>query len=80
MGDFASIGLCVLLFCSNTSFWYVFQDFALISDNFADYKQLRGGVYFVQSLPLTPSGKVLRRCVKELAIKMYNEVMMESNS
>lgn len=42
-------------------------------DHFADYKRLRGGVYFVESLPLTPSGKVIRRYVKEIAIKLYNE-------
>lgn len=43
-------------------------------DNFTDYKRLRGGVYFVDSLPLTPSGKILRRCVKEIAIEMFNEI------
>ncbi|XP_055296968.1 probable 4-coumarate--CoA ligase 3 [Sitodiplosis mosellana] len=45
----------------------------MITNHFADYKRLRGGVYFVESLSLTPSGKVLRRCVKEIAIKLYNE-------
>lgn len=42
-------------------------------DHFADYKRLRGGVYFVELLPLTPSGKVLRRYVKEIAIKLHNK-------
>lgn len=36
-----------------------------------DAKQLRGGVYFVDSLPVTPSGKVLRRKVKEIAVEYY---------
>lgn len=67
-------------FALNTLFWYAIQDCPIVSDNFADYKKLRGGVYFVQSLPLTASGKVLRRCVKELAIEMYKELVMESNS
>lgn len=39
----------------------------------SDYKQLRGGVYFVDCLPMTPSGKIIRRKVKEMAIEMYNQ-------
>ncbi|KFB49072.1 AGAP000907-PA-like protein [Anopheles sinensis] len=34
----------------------------------ADCKRLRGGVYFTPSLPLTPSGKVVRRKCLELAL------------
>ncbi|XP_037033669.1 4-coumarate--CoA ligase 1-like [Bradysia coprophila] len=45
----------------------------MIADHFTDYKQLRGGVYFVDAIPLTPSGKVVRRVVKELAIELYNK-------
>ncbi|XP_031621711.1 4-coumarate--CoA ligase-like 7 [Contarinia nasturtii] len=41
--------------------------FNLVADHFADYCKLRGGVYFVESLPMTPSGKILRRKVKDLA-------------
>lgn len=44
-----------------------------ILDTMPNYKQLRGGVYFVKSLPLTSTGKVIRRGVKEIAIKMYNQ-------
>jgi len=44
---------------------------ALMKDKLSDSKQLRGGVYFVESLPLTPSGKVLRRKVKEIALQHY---------
>lgn len=32
----------------------------------SDYKRLRGGVLFVDKLPTSPAGKVLRRLVKEL--------------
>uniref|UniRef100_A0A182N1M3 AMP-dependent synthetase/ligase domain-containing protein n=1 Tax=Anopheles dirus TaxID=7168 RepID=A0A182N1M3_9DIPT len=32
----------------------------------ADYKQLRGGVYFIDAMPLTPSGKIVRRKCLEL--------------
>ncbi len=35
--------------------------------------QLRGGVYFVNELPWTASGKLLRRVVLEKAIKLYND-------
>lgn len=38
-----------------------------------DVKKLRGGVYFVEKLPMTASGKILRRLVKEVANKLYNE-------
>lgn len=43
----------------------------LIKDTCSDFKQLRGGVYFVDSLPMTPSGKVLRRKVKDFATELY---------
>ncbi|TMW48849.1 hypothetical protein DOY81_006078 [Sarcophaga bullata] len=36
-------------------------------------KHLRGGVYFLNQLPKTISGKVLRRKVTELCIQIYNE-------
>lgn len=38
----------------------------------SDYKQLRGGVYFVNSFPMTASGKIIRRKVRDMAIEMYN--------
>lgn len=41
-------------------------------DHFSDHYKLRGGVYFVDALPLTPSGKVLRKAVKEMAIELFN--------
>lgn len=39
----------------------------------SDTYQLRGGVYFVDSLPMTPFGKIIRRKVKDMAIEMYNQ-------
>lgn len=33
------------------------------------WKQLRGGVKFVQGIPKTPSGKILRRKLRELLTK-----------
>lgn len=43
----------------------------LYLDNFADYKRLRGGVYFVDDFPMTPSGKVIRRKVKDMVTQLY---------
>lgn len=37
-----------------------------IAQQCADSRKLRGGVYFVDSLPTTPSGKILRREMKRL--------------
>jgi acyl-CoA synthetase (AMP-forming)/AMP-acid ligase II len=33
--------------------------------NLASYKQLRGGVVFIDAIPKSPSGKILRRLLKE---------------
>ncbi|XP_055309667.1 uncharacterized protein LOC129573305 [Sitodiplosis mosellana] len=44
-----------------------------VRDNFAPYKHLQGGVYFVDSLPLTNSGKVVRHLVTEMAINLYDK-------
>ncbi|XP_062552716.1 uncharacterized protein LOC134217896 [Armigeres subalbatus] len=39
-----------------------------VNGQVSDYKKLRGGVYFVDQLPMTPAGKVLRRSVKDMII------------
>ncbi|XP_055308228.1 probable 4-coumarate--CoA ligase 1, partial [Sitodiplosis mosellana] len=39
----------------------------MVAGHFADYCKLRGGVHFVDSLPMTPSGKILRRKVRDSA-------------
>ncbi|XP_052863985.1 acyl-CoA synthetase 7-like [Anopheles cruzii] len=38
----------------------------LVDEQVADFKRLRGGVRFVDSFPMTPSGKILRRAVKKM--------------
>ncbi|XP_065074848.1 probable 4-coumarate--CoA ligase 1 [Ochlerotatus camptorhynchus] len=43
------------------------------NESLPDYKHLRGGVYFAEELPLTPSGKVLRRMVRENILKMMKK-------
>ncbi|KAH8892298.1 acetyl-CoA synthetase-like protein [Thozetella sp. PMI_491] len=40
-----------------------------VSDRVAHYKQLRGGIVFVDSLPKNPTGKVLRRVLRAEASK-----------
>lgn len=57
-----------------------FSFFFFLTDYFVDYKRLRGGVYFIDSLPLTPSGKVMRRKVKEIAIEMHENESGEAES
>lgn len=44
-----------------------------IPDEFSPAKHLKGGVYFVQQLPRTVTGKVQRHLVQKMAIDMYNE-------
>lgn len=38
-----------------------------------DSMTLRGGVYFFDTYPLTSSGKIMKRAVKEIIIKLYDE-------
>jgi 4-coumarate--CoA ligase len=39
----------------------------LISDKLAAYKQLTGGVVFLEEIPKSPSGKILKRVLREWA-------------
>ncbi|KUJ14714.1 acetyl-CoA synthetase-like protein [Mollisia scopiformis] len=40
-----------------------------VKKNIADYKQLRGGVVFMEAIPKSPSGKILRKDLREMARK-----------
>ncbi|KAH7055966.1 4-coumarate-CoA ligase-like protein [Macrophomina phaseolina] len=40
-----------------------------VKKNAADYKRLRGGVVFLDAIPKSPSGKILRKDLRELAKK-----------
>jgi acyl-coenzyme A synthetase/AMP-(fatty) acid ligase len=42
---------------------------AFVADRVAHYKQLKGGIVFVDELPKNPTGKVLRRALREQAKK-----------
>lgn len=38
---------------------------SFVQSRLSDYKQLTGGIYLVESIPRNPSGKVLRRLIKD---------------
>ena len=44
-----------------------------VDEQVSDYKRLRGGVYFVDEFPMTPSGKIKRRYLRDLATKLFND-------
>ena len=39
----------------------------IVSENLAGYKRLTGGVVFVSEVPKSPSGKILKRLLRESA-------------
>lgn len=46
-----------------------------VAERLPEYKQLHGGVHFVDEIPMTPSGKIQKRYVKVIALKEYHEKM-----
>ncbi|CRK97985.1 CLUMA_CG011357, isoform A [Clunio marinus] len=44
-----------------------------VAEKLPEYKHLHGGAYFIDEIPMTPTGKILKRFVKVLAIKEHNE-------
>lgn len=44
-----------------------------VTKNVTNYKRLRGGVHFVDAIPKSPSGKILRRQVKDWVKKEQSE-------
>lgn len=42
---------------------------AFVAKQVAPYKQLRGGVVYIPAIPKSPSGKILRKELRELAKK-----------
>lgn len=47
--------------------------FFLFKDNLLDDCKLRGGVYFVDSLPMTVAGKPIRGSIKKIATELYQK-------
>ncbi|XP_070492631.1 uncharacterized protein [Chironomus tepperi] len=50
-----------------------------VARNFPIFKRLHGGAYFVDSLPMTPSGKIKKRLVRKMAAQMYKSQEINGN-
>lgn len=50
-----------------------------VTGNFPQFKRLHGGAYFVDGLPLTPSGKIKKREVRKQAARMYKSMEINGN-
>jgi 4-coumarate--CoA ligase len=48
-----------------------------VHDRVAQHKRLRGGVVFIEEIPKSGSGKILRRVLKEEARKEEGDPMKE---
>ena len=40
-----------------------------LAEHVSDHKKLRGGIEFIEAIPKSPSGKILRRLLKEEFLK-----------
>lgn len=50
-----------------------------VARNFPHFKRLHGGAYFVDGLPLTPSGKIKKREVRKQAARMFKSMEINGN-
>jgi acyl-coenzyme A synthetase/AMP-(fatty) acid ligase len=48
---------------------------SVVAEKLPPTKQLYGGAFFIQEMPLNPNGKILRRLVREIAITKYKNRM-----
>ena len=46
----------------------------VVAEKLPKVKQLYGGVYFMDQMPLTPSGKVQTRVVKEIVMRKLRKI------
>lgn len=44
-----------------------------VAQKLPNYKQLHGGVIFVEEFPMTPSGKVIKRLIQTFASEKFNQ-------
>lgn len=44
-----------------------------VAEKLPHYKQLFGGVYFIDEMPMSPFGKILRRTLREFAINKHKD-------
>ena len=49
-----------------------------VKKNLAQHKQLRGGVVWLDAIPKSPSGKILRRELRELAKKEAKALTLQA--
>lgn len=59
----------VLLFFYNKNIYFKLPNVLYLLGQVSAQKRLRGGVQFVNSIPKNPSGKILRRALKDLITK-----------
>lgn len=45
-----------------------------IANKLPVYKQLHGGVYFFDKLPMTPSGKIIKRAIRDEILKLKEKL------
>lgn len=45
----------------------------IVADKLPPYKQLSGGAFFLEKLPMTATGKILKRETKQIAAKLFND-------
>lgn len=50
-----------------------------VAENFPLFKRLHGGAYFVDGMPLTPSGKIKKIEVRKQAARMYRSMEINGN-
>ena len=51
-----------------------------VSDAKAPYKHLIGGIEFIDVIPKNPSGKLLRRLLRDKAKEARQKILQEANS
>jgi len=48
-----------------------------VAEKLPEIKHIHGGVYFMDCMPLTPSGKVQTKVVKEIVLKQLEKIREE---
>jgi 4-coumarate--CoA ligase len=43
-----------------------------VAEKMPNYKQLHGGVFFINDFPKTASGKIQKRFIRDIAVKLYH--------
>jgi 4-coumarate--CoA ligase len=60
--------------CGNLTEYEVIQ---YVATKMPEYKQLHGGVFFVDKMPISTNGKILKREARDKAIKIYQEKFLK---